>query len=322
MKMKRILFSTTLLLLLLGAGVAYADYTIGVDDVLDVVFWQQPELNQTVTVNADGMISLSVAGEITAAGLTPSELGRKIVEHVSRFNRDISQAVVTVTQYNSNTVFVEGEVASPGRYAREVIPDLWTIIKEMGGATENADLRNVKIIRGGKVDQGKIITVDVLDAVTKKDVASLPRVYPHDIIRVGRLPTGVPGGSMRAESEKRRNIYYVTGAVSHPGAYTLEPGTDIIEALAVAGGYSNSADLKKIRVSSKVDDYSNVYRINLDRQMKKGDVPRYILQPEDAIVVLEKSGGLFGTGFSVLRDVVTMGGSIASFILLFRRANN
>ena len=64
-----------------------------------------------LTVNSDGKITLSVIGEITAAGLSPSALGRKIVEQVSRFNRDISQATVTVTAYNSQTVFVEGEVS-------------------------------------------------------------------------------------------------------------------------------------------------------------------------------------------------------------------
>lgn len=310
------------MILVLGPAVSRAEYTIGVDDVLEVVFWQAPELNQVVTVNADGMISLSVAGEITAAGLTPSELGRKVVEHVSRFNRSISQAVVTVKQYNSNTVFVEGEVRAPGRYAREVIPDLWAIIKEMGGVTEFGDLRNVKIIRGGQVDQGKVVTVDVLQAVTSKNIGGLPRVYPRDIIRIGRLPTGVPDGGIPAEVDTRRNIYYVTGAVARPGAYTLEPGMDLLEALAVAGGHGSAGDLKDIRISSKMDGYSNVYRINLERMLKRGDVPRYIVQPEDAIVVMERRSGLFGTGLAVLRDVLTLGGSITSFILLFDRVSN
>lgn len=308
-------------LLALLAQTATAEYVIGVDDVLQVDFWQQPDLNQQVVVNAEGKISLKVAGEITAAGLTPTQLGRKIVENVSRFNRDVSQAVVTVLAYNSNTVFVEGEVMNPGRYAREVIPDLWTIIKEMGGVSPQGDLTNVQIIRGGSHDQGKIITVDVLDAVTSKNVASLPKIYPHDIIRVARLPEGLNSGALPHAEENRRNEFYITGAVAKPGRYTLEKGMDLMEAIAVAGGYRQDAELKKVRVASKIDGYSNVYTVNLKRWMEKGDVPRYELAAEDAIIVPEHSTGIFGVGLGALRDVLTLSGSITSLILLADRLN-
>jgi len=49
-------------LLALLAQTATAEYVIGVDDVLQVDFWQQPDLNQQVVVNAEGKISLKVAG--------------------------------------------------------------------------------------------------------------------------------------------------------------------------------------------------------------------------------------------------------------------
>jgi polysaccharide export outer membrane protein len=296
-----------------------AEYTIGVDDVLEVVFWQQPDLNQVVVVNAEGKISLSVAGEITAAGLTPSQLGRRIVERVSRFNPNISQAVVTVQQYYSNTVFVEGEVVSPGRYAREVIPDLWTIIKEMGGVTEFGDLRNVKVIRGGEVDPGRVLSVNVLEAVTSKNIASLPEIYPKDIIRVPRLPEGLAGTGLPDDVGERRQEYYITGAVRSPGRYPLEHGTDLLEAIAIAGGHLPEADLGDIRVASKLNGYSNAYHIDLERRIEKGDLQRYYISAEDAIVVPERSTGLFGLGLGVVRDVLTLGGTITSLILLIDR---
>ena len=157
------------LLMLLSSVTALAEYEIGVDDELQVSYWQAPELNEKVTVKSDGKITLSVIGEITAAGLTTSELSRKIVEQVSRFNRDITQAAVTVVNYGSQAVYVQGQVMNPGVYAREVIPDMWTIIKEMGGATDIGDLSRVQLIRGGTVDPGEVLTVNVLDAVANKD---------------------------------------------------------------------------------------------------------------------------------------------------------
>jgi polysaccharide biosynthesis/export protein len=312
-------FGVSLFLILGLAPAVHAEYTIGIDDVLSIVFWQSAELNQTVAVNSDGKITLSVIGEITAAGLTPSALSRKIVEQVSRFNRDISQATVTVQEYNSQTVFVEGEVMAPGRYAREVIPDLWTIIKEMGGVTQFGDLRNVKIIRGTGSDAGKILAVDVLTAVSNRDVTSLPKIQPHDVIQVPRTISGVPTTGMPAQNEATsgRNIYYVVGAVSKPGVYTLESGLSLIEAIALAGGTLPSANLKSVRVNSKMGEFSNVYTVNMDKQMKSGNPQRYVLRPEDAVVVPEKSGTFLG-GFGAFRDVLTVATTVISTYVLIR----
>jgi len=311
---------TTMAVLILAMSVSlHAEYDIGVDDVLQIVFWQVTELNQTAVVNSEGKLTLAVIGEITAAGLTPTALGRKIGEQVSRFNRSISQATVTVLQYNSNTVFVEGEVVGPGRYARDAIPDLWTIIKEMGGITPFGDLRDVKVIRGGKIDLGKILTVDVLTAVTSNNIPSLPKIYPHDLIQVGRMASGLPNPGIPSAGVERRQVYYILGSVARPGVYNLETGTDLLEALAIAGGTSPNADLKKIRVSSKLSDYANIYSINFDKQTKEGRPQRYLVQAEDAIIVPHRGGGLFGIGFGMLRDVVTFAGTITSTILLVDR---
>lgn len=89
------------------------EYIIGVDDVLQITFWQQPSLNERVVVKSDGKITLSVIGEITAAGLTTSQLARKVVEQVSRFNRDISQAAVTVWNTTPRLCLLKGQSSLP-----------------------------------------------------------------------------------------------------------------------------------------------------------------------------------------------------------------
>lgn len=300
---------------------AFAEYTIGIDDVLQIVFWQAPDQNQTAIVNSEGKISLSIIGEITAAGLTPTALSRKIVEQVSRFNRDISQATVTVTGFNSQTVFVEGEVVAPGRYAKEVIPDLWTIIKEMGGVSPVGDLRNVRIIRGSGGDLGKILSVDVLTAVSNRDVSSLPKIQPHDVIQVPRSLSGLPSTGLPTETSGGRNVYYVVGAVAKPGVYTLEAGLSLIEAIAIAGGTSPNANLKCVRVSSRIGDLANVYTVNMEKQTREGGPSRYLLRSEDAIVVPEKGGTFLGVSMNALRDVLTFSSTMISTILLVDRFN-
>ncbi len=309
-------------MLFLLAATAFADYEIGVDDIIQVSFWQDPGLNEQVTVKSDGKITLSVIGDITAAGLTTSELSRKIVEQVSRFNRDITQAAVTVLQYGSQTVFVQGEVMSPGRYAREIIPDIWTIIKEMGGASPTGDLSRVQLIRGGTVNPGKVITVNVLDAVADQDFSKLPKVYPHDIIRVPATVGAVASAEIPQSSVARQNVYYVLGAVSRPGPYPLQDGMDLLEAIALAGGSLPDANLKEVTIRDKSGNYSSIYKVNLEKQLESGSPQRYILSQENAVVVPRRGGGVLGVGFSVIRDVLALAGTITSTFLLIDRLSN
>ena len=43
------------------------EYRIGVDDVVEVVVWKEPELATTAPVRPDGKIWIPLAGEVTAA---------------------------------------------------------------------------------------------------------------------------------------------------------------------------------------------------------------------------------------------------------------
>src|SRR5262245_37313409 len=40
------------------------DYVIGPDDVLNIVFWRDPDMTQTVTVRPDGNITLPLIGDL------------------------------------------------------------------------------------------------------------------------------------------------------------------------------------------------------------------------------------------------------------------
>ena len=62
-----------------------ADYVIGVDDQLDIAYWQDKDMSAAVTVRPDGNISLPLLNDIKAAGLTPEELRSEIVKAAAKF---------------------------------------------------------------------------------------------------------------------------------------------------------------------------------------------------------------------------------------------
>ena len=51
-----------------------ADFVIGPEDELSIVFWRDKEMSTQVTVRPDGKISLPLLDEVQAAGLTPADL--------------------------------------------------------------------------------------------------------------------------------------------------------------------------------------------------------------------------------------------------------
>ncbi len=91
------------------------EYRIGREDVLEVVVWHEPELSRVVPVRPDGRISLPLAGEVEAAGKTPSELQSGITRVLTPYIKDASVAVL-VREINASRVFVLGEVAKPGGF--------------------------------------------------------------------------------------------------------------------------------------------------------------------------------------------------------------
>ena len=310
------------LLFWVAVSVANADeYTIGPGDVLQISFWQDPELDQTVTVRRDGKITVSIIGETTAAGLTPAELAQKIGDRSNYYNRSISQATVTVLAYNSQKVFINGQVLNPGAYAFEEFPDVWTLIKEAGGVTDMADLSRVTLIRGSK-DAGRIETVNIDELVAKGQLDEIPRLNSGDIVEVPSMPGGIHGAGLPKAGYERRNVVYVTGAVGRAGAITLEQGMDVLDAIVMAGGSLSEANLKKVKVISKHEGYSSVMSINLEKYASSGTPRRYILKQEDTVVLPFRESGWWGVGWGTFRDLIAVTASVVSTYMLIDRLND
>jgi protein involved in polysaccharide export with SLBB domain len=73
-------------------------------------------------------------------------------------------------------------------------------------------------------------------------------------------------------------MIYVTGQVNRPAAYNLEPGTTVIKAITMAGGFTGLAAQNKVKIIRKVNDKEQVLE-NVSLHEK--------LMPEDVMVVPE-----------------------------------
>jgi polysaccharide biosynthesis/export protein len=294
-------------------------YVIGALDRLSITFWQQPDLNRDVRVDQNGMISLPVIGDIKAAGLTPNELSKRIIQQMSIYNTPVSQATVTVTEYNSRSVVVGGHVLTPGSKRYEQIPDLWQVILDAGGPTSDADLSRVTIVRkqGGKSD---VINVDLFKIIKSGDLSQAPQLMAGDLVNVPQSSLGTNLAFPSQPKFEGKNIFYVFGQVIEQGPRNLEEGMDVLDGVAAARGFGPNADLKNVRIILKDAKFSNIVKFDLDKYTKTGQPPRMMLHPEDTIIIPAKSGG-WSQVLSTLGTVAPILATMGTLLILVRDIN-
>ncbi len=123
-----------------------AEYKIGADDVLSIVFWRDKDLTSDVAVRPDGNISIPLINDVHAAGLTPAELKDRIIDEAKKYIEDPSVTVVVKT-INSRKVFITGEVKKPGPYALTEPVSVLQLISMAGGLGDYAKSDKITIVR-------------------------------------------------------------------------------------------------------------------------------------------------------------------------------
>ena len=84
---------------------------------------------------------------------------------------------------------------------------------------------------------------------------------------------------------------------------------------ALAGGHTEEADLKKVRIITKDGYYGQTLQFNLKKYSETGVLPRYIMRREDTFIVPHKRSFL---GLNV-GAVATFVGGVTSAILICDR---
>jgi protein involved in polysaccharide export with SLBB domain len=170
-----------------ASGSPVCDVTAGIDeprayriqpnDQLDVSFYLSPELHQNLTVRPDGDISIPIAGNVHAQGLTPGQLEQSLNQLYALELRD-PKSTVRIDKSPWQVVYVEGQVARPG--AVPLQPGMTAIqaIAATGGLTDAAGASKVVLIRRdacGNPHGEKLQLDQVLNQKNnEEDVALLP----------------------------------------------------------------------------------------------------------------------------------------------------
>ena len=160
-----------------------APYFIQPGDQLDIKFFYNPEINETVTVRPDGKISLQLVDEIQAAGLKPLQLDNVLTE---KYGQELKKPVVTVIvrSFSGQRVYVGGEVNSQGLINLRAGMTPLQAVLNAGGFKETAKPESAIVIRKGLDNRPVPIKMDLTDAMYGKSGNADFLLQPHDIVYV------------------------------------------------------------------------------------------------------------------------------------------
>jgi polysaccharide biosynthesis/export protein len=122
------------------------DYRLGAGDKLRVEVYKQEQFSQSLQIRPDGKITLTLIGDVPAAGLTSLELRDKLTAALKEY---INNPVVTVIVQDAIAaqITVIGDVRSQGPQVLNGSVTMLQALAKAGGPGEFADKKNIHILR-------------------------------------------------------------------------------------------------------------------------------------------------------------------------------
>lgn len=165
-------------------------YQLQIGDVIEIKLMYNKELNDTVTVQPDGMISTSVVQNVKAYGRTTANIRSELIKLYSKQLRD-PHITVVVRSFAPNRVYVLGEVNSPGEFVT-IGPNLTLLqaIARAGGVKNSAHPNKIIIVRRGAGEEPFAAIANYKSAVSGADPTDDVRLASYDVVYVPRSPIG------------------------------------------------------------------------------------------------------------------------------------
>ncbi len=160
------------------------DYYLGPGDQLDIKVWRHPDLDMKVTVRPDCGISYPIIQEIPVCDLSIIELRHKMTEGIQSIIKD-PNLTINVVGFQSQKIFVLGEVVRPGLYPFEGRVSVLDAISRAGGYDRlTSALKSVVIIRKTSGRQAKAIKVNLWAVIKDSNIKDNINLKAGDIVFV------------------------------------------------------------------------------------------------------------------------------------------
>jgi polysaccharide export outer membrane protein len=260
--MKQYLFISTIIFFSLTACSSWAqDYIVGDGDILQITVYDHPDLSTVARISEDGAIIFPLIGQVELAGLTVTQVTKKISSLLDDGYIVNPQVTVFIEEFRSKKAVIMGQVSKPGLYMLKGHTTFLELLSKTGGLTDNAG--NTAVIKRNSSPEEKEqkITIDLRKLLEEGDTSLDIEILDSDSIYISKA-----------------GVFFVTGEVQKPSAYKYEDGTTVVKAITLAGGFSEKAATGRVKIIRKVNDREEIIKkVNMDEPVLPDDV---IVVPE------------------------------------------
>jgi protein involved in polysaccharide export with SLBB domain len=267
------------------------DYIVGAGDKLFIDIYGQSEAYYQAEISPEGYAILENIGPVNLNGLEIKDARNRLIQRFKKVYNGIGQNKtfinVSVGIPRAIRINITGEVQLPGTYNFSAFNTLYNALYVAGGITENATLRNIKLYRNNKL----ISSVDVYKFLTGGDESSNIRLENNDLIVV----------------EPYGERVSVQGSVKIPGRFEMKNGETLSDLIFYAGGFSENAYRKSIKVTRIFDNKLKVVDVDSDQfeffNPKAGDkieIDSVVQKYQDRIIL---KGSVYRPGIYSLNSV-------------------
>jgi len=212
-------------------------YILGTGDELGVSVYGTSYFNEVYKVDSRGYIAINNVGNVAVRGLTFAEARNVIKGRMAPyFNLGSNTFAFNLAYSRTVTVNIVGEVVNPGSYKLPAINTAFNALMAAGGPSDIGTLRDIKIVRSGKVVKILDVYAFLLNPTSENDYY----LQENDYISVGT----------------NHNVVAITGAVKRPMKYELLPGESLNQAIAFAGGFASNAYTEAVQIQRQETEES------------------------------------------------------------------
>jgi polysaccharide export outer membrane protein len=243
-------------------------YTIGSDDLLTITVFGEAELTNKYRVDTDGMITFPLIGRIPASGLTLREFQDRLTAQLASGYIRNPNVRVEVDQYKSQSVFVIGDVRTPGKITMTGSMSLIEALALAGSPASSASNELIVVHPKKPSPAGAaVLPGEDQDAETT-------RVNIKDL-QLGKAGQEVVLHDGDTIFVPKAQTFYITGQVKSPGSYVLDPGMTVLQAISLAGGLNDRGSDRGVKIERIVRGMRIVVEATLTD----------IVQPNDTIQI-------------------------------------
>lgn len=264
-------------------------YRLGPEDLvkISILAGGVEQVEKEMVLSETGDLNVPFVGKIPAAGLTLSQLEKKILAPLERDFFVDPQVHLQIVEYHSLEFFISGAVKNPGKFELDFTPTIMDLIANAGGVLpERGNLAYIlKGVANYNLSESEMHAAISKSAPVKIDLNRL--LDEGDMSENIRMVTGdtvyIPLGSKLDQAATK---VYVQGKVKSPGVFDYQPGLTALGACIMAGGFDKFAAPNRAKVIRQAADGQETIDINL-KKVQTGDQADISLKPGDRIHIPE-----------------------------------